>query len=371
MNRNLKRTLVIIAIVVVTLAFLKYRSISNAIAQSASFAPPPESVTTLKVSLSNWAPSYSFVGTVYGEHAVTLKAEVDGRVDKIFFTSGDTVAKGQTLVQLDVSVEQGSYEAALAKAKLAKLELDRKQKLFLQKVISPSEIDVATAQWQAAEGEAKSLDALIKRKSIVAPFNGRTGVRVVSLGQFVTSGTEIVSVQEDTEKYILFYIPQSLKDKIKEGLSVELQDTETSTIIGSGTIQSIDRTVQDSSKMSTVRCSVTKSENTFVPGSSIRVRVVLPSAGEAIIIPSSSISYAPYGDSVYVIEHAENSTSVKQQPIRIGDAQGNTVTITEGLKNGDEIVTSGTFKLHPGAKVQVVEDIAGVNALIHSSPPDT
>lgn len=371
MQSSFKKTIIIVGVVVCVLAFLKYRSISAAIAQGAAFAQPPESVTTQKVALSSWAPSFTFVGTVYGERAVTLKAEEAGRIDAINFTSGDQVSEGHVLVQLDVTVEQGNLQAAKAKAKLAQFELVRKQKLFESKVASQSEIDIATAESEAAAGDAKALEAMIRRKSIIAPFNGKTGVRMVSLGEYVTAGKEVVTISDNSEQYVLFHIPQNIQSQLQKGFAVEFVDTETGVSVGKGVVQSIDTIVQQGSRMSAVRASITEHTAPLVSGSFIRARVILPSQSKAIIVPSSSVSYAPYGDSIYVIvrDPTGKDLSVRQQFVKIGEATGNFVTVIEGLKEGDEVVTTGSFKLHPGAKVQIHNDKAIESLSI--SPPDT
>ena len=358
MNRRMLQMLGTFVLVVAILGFVKYRQISAAIAANKSFAPPPEAVTTVVAQQTEWAHTLDAVGSISPTQGVLLSADLPGVVSKVAFNSGARVAEGQVLVQLDTRQEQASLSSAQAQLELAKVSLDRAKALIDQKAIAQSEYDLASAQYKSAEAAVGQAQASIDRKTIRAPFAGVTGIRQVNLGQYVNSGDPIVPLQAMDAVYMNFSVPQQDISALKLGSSVDASVEGSKAGAFHGRVTTIDPVVNDATRNVQVQATFTNTKGELKPGMYATVRVIVGEGQPIVALPTSAINYAPYGNSVFILEDMKGPDGkpyrgVRQQFVKLGASLGDQVAILDGVKPGEEVVTSGVFKLRPNASVKV------------------
>jgi len=345
-------------LVVAILGFVKYRQISAAIAANKSFAPPPEAVTTVVAQQVEWSNTLDAVGSIAPVQGVTLSADLPGVVAKVAFNSGAHVAEGQVLLQLDTRQEQAQLASAQAQLDLAKVNLDRAQKLFDQKAIAQSDFDLANAQYKSAEAAVGQAQASIDRKTIRAPFAGVTGIRQVNLGQYVNSGDAIVPLQAMDAVFMNFSVPQQNIAALKVGAPVVATVEGSRDSVFHGRISAVDPVVNDATRNVKVQATFPNPRGELKPGMYATVSVVVGQAEPTVALPASAINYAPYGNSVFILEdmkgpNGKTYRGVRQQFVKVGRSEGDQISILEGVKAGDEVATSGVFKLRPNAAVKV------------------
>jgi len=358
MNRRMLQMLGTFVLVVAILGFVKYRQISAAIAANKSFSPPPEAVTTVVAQQVEWSNTLDAVGSIAPIQGVTLSADLPGVVAKVAFNSGAHVPEGQVLVQLDTRQEQAQLASAQAQLDLAKVNLDRAQKLFDQKAIAQSDFDLANAQYKSAEAAVGQAQASIDRKTIRAPFAGVTGIRQVNLGQYVNSGDAIVTLQAMDAVFMNFSVPQQDFRALTLGSTVDATVEGSKDSVFHGKVTAIDPVVNDATRNVSVQATFPNLRGELKPGMYATVRVVVGEGQPIVSLPSSAINYAPYGNSVFILEDMKGPDGktyrgVRQQFVKLGRAMGDQVAILGGVKAGDEVATSGVFKLRPNAAVKV------------------
>ena len=365
----IKRMLLMLAAVVVFLAvlgFFKYRQISTAIAEASSFQMPPEAVTTIVAKEEVWEPTLDVVGTVTAVNGVMLSADLSGMVEKIAFESGDHVKAGAVVVRLDTRQEQAQLAAAKAKRDWSKLTLERLRGLVEKGVSSQAEYDAASAAVDQSEAQVREILATIDRKTIRAPFSGRLGVRQVNLGQFLESGDPVAPLQSLDPIYVNFGIPQQQLRQVRVGGGVKVSDDGAPAVLRSGTITAVDSLVSEATRNVQVQATLANKDGALQPGMFVQVRVLLEQGIPVVPLPASAISYAPYGDSVFIVEEMKDPKGaaykgVRQQFVKLGRSRGDQVSVIEGVPSGAEVVTSGPFKLRNGAAVLVNNSIQPAN----------
>ena len=357
---------VILALVLIFLAFagLKALQIVTMIHAGKKMAPPPTTVTSTVVKQADWQPTVSAVGSVSPVQGATISAELAGRVSEIGFESGAKVKQGEPLLKLDVAAEEAQFRAAQADAALAKSEFDRAQNLSKGNVISKSEFDTARAKYDAARAAVENMQATINKKEIRAPFAGVAGIRYVNPGQMVAVGDKLVSLQTLDQVFVDFSLPQNDLAKVSVGLEVHVT---TDAIPGrefKGTLSAINSSVDAATRSVQVQASLENEDHALRPGMFAKVEVLLPQKISTLFIPATAVAYAPFGDSIYVIEKKQDKETnkdglvLRQQFIRLGESRGDFVAVTEGLKKGQEIVSTGSFKLRNGMGVVVDNKLA-------------
>ncbi|MFM1849090.1 MAG: hypothetical protein RL417_2564 [Pseudomonadota bacterium] len=354
---------------ILLLGIVKAVQISRAIAQSKMFGPPPEAVTTTIVSEVTWPRTLRAVGTLDPSKGVTIAAETAGQVAKISFESGDAVEAGAPLVELDTSVEEANLKGARALAEMTRRSLVRAQSLRANKSISQSELDDAVAKAAEAEAAVESLAATVARKKMVAPFAGRLGIRSVNLGEYVVAGGAVVPLYALDPLYLNFSIPQQHVGVIAVGQKARLTVDAFPGETFEGVVKAINPQVDTRTRNVAIQAVIPNAHERLRPGMFGEVTVVLPDEDKVIAIPSTGISYAPFGDSVYVVETLKNPggaeyLGVRQQIVKLGPKVGDLVAVREGLKAGERVVTSGTFKLRPGGAVVVNDSFSPGNELM-------
>jgi membrane fusion protein (multidrug efflux system) len=325
-------------------------------AQGASFHPPPESVTTAVAKQEEWPATVAAMGSVTAVQGVTVSADLPGIVEKIDFESGKWVRKGDVLVKLDTSQEEAQLRAADSQRDLARLNLERMRGLKESGVIAQSDYDRAAAEFTQGEARVGEIRATMERKTIRAPFSGILGIRQVNLGQYLAGGDPIVPLQSLQPVYVNFSVPQEQMTRLQPGAAVQL--TAEGGIRSTGRITAMDSVVDDATRNIQVQATFANQDHRLRPGMFVETQVILGASNPVITLPSSAISYAPYGDSVYVVEDMKGPDGkpyrgVRQQFVKLGGSRGDQVAVVSGLKPGEEVVTSGVFKLRSGAAVLV------------------
>jgi membrane fusion protein (multidrug efflux system) len=357
---------VIAGSLVIVLGVYKSISISAAIAQHANFAPPPEAVTSITASEVPWRSTLSAVGSLASVQGVTLGVEESGIVKAILVESGTSVERGQLLVELDSSVEEAQLRGSLARLDRARQELERTKSLKEKNAISKSEFDKAEAEYRSADSEAAALRAQIARKRVTAPFAGKVGIKEVNVGQYLTEGTPVIPLYALDPLYVNFTLPQQAIQELAPGQKVKVileGDTDHET---EGTLTAINPQVDERTRNVSLQATIRNEKELLRPGMFVRVIVELPKSQQVVAIPNSSISYEPYGDSVFVIETMKDPKGaeylgVRSQIVKVGGQRGEQVAILHGLKPGEQVVTSGVFKLRPGAAIVVNNDFSPSN----------
>ncbi len=364
MRKRLFITLGIVLAIIGGLGFFKYRQIK--IAMSQPWVMPPEAVTTVVAKEEGWMASRSAIGTVVAVQGVTLSADLPGVVKEITFDSGRWVKEGEVLVRLDTSQEQAQLDAAAAQSNLAKMNLERAKDLNEKQVISQAEFDTWEAEAKQAAATAESYRAMIARKTIRAPFTGILGIRQVNLGQYLAGGDAIVPLQALDPIYVNFSVPQQEVASLKVGAAVNVTAEGVDGIAGSGKITAINSLIDASTRNVDVQATFRNPDGKLRPGMFVEVQVMGAEDKNVIALPVSAINYAPYGDSVFIVEDVTGEDGktykgVRQQFVKLGAGRGDQVAVLTGVKAGEEIVSSGVFKLRPGAAVEVNNSVTPSN----------
>ncbi len=356
------KTIAAVAVTVVVLLAIGGGLTYFKLRQFAAFADmkwemPPTAVTSLVLTEESWQPTLAAVGTVRAVNGVTVSTDLPGIVEKIIFESGHHVREGDPLVKLDTQQEEAQLQSGLARLQLAKSNLTRQQGLLQKRVSSQSDFDAAQAEYKQAEAAVSEIRATIGRKLIRAPFTGVLGIRAVNLGQYLQSGDPVVPLQSLDPIYVNFSVPQQRLRDIEPGREVRILADGLTGESFSGKITSVDSVVDEATRNILVQATLTNPGQKLRPGMFVHAEVLLPQREKAITVPAAAINYAPYGDSVFVIEPMKNSdgveyTGARQQIVELGASRGDQVTVSKGLKAGEEIVTSGGFKLAPNGPVE-------------------
>jgi membrane fusion protein, multidrug efflux system len=350
--------LVLTIVVLATLGFVKFKQVQTAVQAAASFAPPPEAVTSVVAKQEVWPASMSVIGSMEAVRGVLVSADLPGTVAKINFQSGDPVKEGDVLVELDTRQERAQLAALEAQRDLAKINFSRQQKLVDQGVISRVEYDTAVASQKQTEANVGEIRATIERKTIRAPFSGILGIRKINVGQYLAAGNPIVQLQAMNPIYVDFGVPQQAGAQVHVGNTVRVTAQDLAGKEFTGRVNALDSVVDEGTRNVTVQATLPNPQGKLKPGMFVQVEMKYGEARNAITLPASAISYAPYGDSVFVITDlkdpkGQSYRGVRQQFVKIDGSRGDQVAVVSGVKPGDEVVSSGVFKLRNGAAVTV------------------
>jgi membrane fusion protein (multidrug efflux system) len=348
-----KVALSIVAVVVIIGALGGIKGLQFKTLAATPWTQPPETISSAVAHEEKWQDTIAAVGSISAVQGVTVTPEIAGTVKEIAFESGAMVKKGDLLVRFDTSTEEAQLKALNAQLEWTRLSLDRSKKLRTDNTVSQSELDQADAAFQQAKANADATQAIIEKKTIRAPFDGKLGIRQINLGEYVDAGKPIVSLQSLTPVYADFSLPQQSLSEIKTGMTVRVTlDTYTNKQF-EGKLTAINPNLDESTRNVRLQGTLDNSDQLLRPGMFARIEVLLPSDQNVLVIPATAILSAPYGDSVYVIEKGTNGPGsvVRQQFVRTGRARGDFVSVESGLKAGDHIVSAGLFKLRNGSAV--------------------
>jgi len=367
MAKRLILTLVVMAAILGGLGFVKFRQVEAAIAQGAAFQMPPTAVTTVVAQRETWPSTLAIIGTVAAIQGVTVGADLPGTIDKIHFESGQWVHEGDILVELDTREERAQLANMEAQRDLARINYDRAQQLLKEGVISRSEYDTATAQQKTTEAQVGDTRAAIARKTIRAPFTGLLGIRQVSLGQYLAAGQAIVSLQSMDPIYVNFGVPQQETTKMAPGRVLRVTNSDLPGMAFNARINALDSVINEQTRNIQVQAILSNKGNKLRPGMFVQVELPIGEPRQVVPLPAPAINYAPYGDSVFVVSDMKDMKGntyrgVRQQVVKIEGSRGDQVAVISGLNPGDEVVSSGVFRLRNGAAVQVNNSVKPQNS---------
>jgi membrane fusion protein (multidrug efflux system) len=366
MAKRMILMLTVTAAIVAVLGFVKFRQIQTAIGEAAAFQPPPVAVTTITARRERWPATIGAIGTVAAVRGVTVSADLPGMVETISFESGRSVREGDVLVRLDTKQEEAQLAAVEAQQELARLNYERMQGLVQDGAISRAEYDVAVAERKQTEARVGEIRATIERKTIRAPFTGILGIRQINLGQYLSAGDPIVPLQALHPIYVNFGVPQQDAVRMRQGRGVRITTGDVTKVEFAGRITAIDSIVDAATRNVQVQATVPNPDGRLRPGMFVQAEVSLGADRPVVSLPASAISYAPYGDSVFVVAQLKDPNGqgyrgVRQQFVKVGGTRGDQVAIVSGVNAGEEVVTSGVFKLRNGAAVLVNNTVQPAN----------
>jgi membrane fusion protein (multidrug efflux system) len=325
---------------------------------------PATTVSSATVKDEDWAPTLSAVGSISPVQGAVVSSELGGVVSRIAFENGGTAKKGDLLVQLDASAEEALLRSSEAEAELARQDLERTRGLSSQKVVSKAELDAAQSKFNRLNAVVDQMRSNIRKKTIIAPFDGQLGIRQVNVGQMINSGQQVVQLTSLDSLFADFALPQQYLGQLTPGLEVNVTTDALPGRVFKGNLTAINSMVDSSTRNITLQATLENSDHALRPGMFAKVEVTLPQKHKTLVVPGSAISYAPFGDSVFVIEKKKDektgkeSQVIRQQFVRVGEGRGDFVAITQGLKAGDTVVSTGVFKLRNGMTVTINNDLA-------------
>jgi membrane fusion protein, multidrug efflux system len=367
MAKRMILMLVVTAAVIGGLGFFKFQQFQEAAGQAAGFQPPPEAVTTILAKQEQWPNTLAAIGTMAAVQGVTISADLPGTVERIAFDSGKSIRKGDLLVQLDTRQERAQLATIEAQREFARVNFDRMKGLLDQRVISRAEYDRALSDQKQTDAQVGEVNATIDRKTIRAPFSGVLGIRQVNLGQYLAAGNPIVQLQSLDPIYANFGVPQQDSGQIRLGRTVRVKADELTGVEFEGRITAVDPRVDEATRNVQVQATLPNPSGKLRPGMFVQAEVVIGAAQSVVTLPASAISYAPYGDSVFVVTDMKGADGsayrgVRQQFVKLGGSRGDQVAVLSGVGANDEVVTSGVFKLRNGAAVLVNNKVQPANS---------
>jgi len=365
MAKRMFLMLAVAATVILSLGYFKTKQIQTAIKEH-SFTPPPTAVTTIVAREETWPSTLSVVGTMAAIHGVTVSADLPGTVDKINFESGRTVQQGDILLEEDTRQERAQLAAAEATRDLNKINFERYQQLNKEGVISRMDYDKAAADQKQSLANVDEIKTSIERKTIRAPFTGVLGIRQANLGQYLAAGAAIVTLQSVNPIYVNFGVPQENVGHLRVGEEIHLTADNMAGRSFTGRITALDSVVDPTTRNIQIQATVVNPHGELRPGMFTHVELNVGASHSVLPLPATAINYAPFGDSVYVLADMKGPDGktyrgVRQQFVKVEGSRGDQVGVSSGIKAGDEIVSSGVFKLRNGAAVAVNNSVVPEN----------
>ncbi|UTW06842.1 efflux RND transporter periplasmic adaptor subunit [Pseudomonas benzenivorans] len=364
----------VVALVVLALAAYKGLSIYQQVQQFA--APQPAiSVAAKAASEQPWQSRLPAIGTLKAYQGVDLTVEVGGIIREVLFRSGEKVTQGQALLQMDDQVERANLATAEAELGLARVELKRGRSLVSRSNISRSEFDRLSAEEQKASASVAQLQAQLAKKRILAPFAGAIGIRQVDVGDYLSPGADIATLQDLSKLHVDFFLPEQAVPRLAIGERVRLSVAAYPGEVFEGEIAAINPKVEDTTRNVQVRATLDNQDDKLLPGMFANLEVLLPGESLQVVVPETAITYTLYGNSVYVIgeiqdedgqpvqdEQGQPQLVVERRFVKTGERRDGQVVILEGLQRGEQVVTAGQLKLDNGAHVSLAADRADASS---------
>ena len=356
MKKRILIALVLLFGIAGILGGIKYLQIDRMTAQGKQ-SMPATTVTVAPVTQMRWESRLTAVGSLKAVQGVMVTAELTGKVDRIAFKSGAFVEAGDLLVQQDIASAKAQLRAAEATLALSRANHDRAKELRSEQVVTQAAYDQALASLRQAQAEIDRVQAIIDKKTIRAPFAGRLGIRRIDLGQIIKEGDPIVSLQSLDPIFVDFLLPQNQLAQLAPGLGVRVTADVLAQATVTGQITAINPQVEADTRNIRIQATLRNEEEKLLPGMFVNVEVLLPEKTPVLAIPATAVLYAPYSDSVFIVEAGQTGTNespdmhLRQQFVRLGPTQGDFVSVREGLAVGQKVVSTGVFKLRNGQKV--------------------
>ncbi|NND67353.1 MAG: efflux RND transporter periplasmic adaptor subunit [Halioglobus sp.] len=332
-----------------------YLYMQIAAVSSMDFTPPPVTIGAATAKTATWPSELEAVGTIRAARGVELSAEASGEVTAITVRSGDKVEAGQPLLTLNDSVELASRKRQEANLELARLLFERDSRLIKQKSIPQSQFDRSRADFESAMAQLAETEARLDNKRIVAPFAGTVGIIRARVGDYITSGSSITTLQDLSELEIDFSVPARHFPSLKPGLKIAVSTAAFPDKIFEATLQALDSKVDPGSRNLLLRATLTDS-NGLLPGMFARLVIDLNQPRKVVTIPETAVSYSLHGNTVYVLRQNVGETTVEPRVVQTGATRNGEIAVTAGLLGGEWVATVGQNKLYKGARVTVDEN---------------
>jgi len=362
MKKRIAFSILGLIVIIGTLGGVKTLQIKDLIAAGESMQPPATAVTAADVQRADWETSLRAIGTLEAAQGVVITGDLPGRVSRLYFDGGELVEAGKLLLEQETSTENAQLSAAESDLELAQNNLDRVARLYRSRVVSQAEFDAAQSQSSAAQAQVDNITASLVKKQITAPFAGRLGLRLVDIGQDLSQGVPIVSLQAFDPMRVNFSLPQQALARIEDGLAVRVSTNAAADRVFDGTITAINTEIDSTTRTVRVQATLSMAADdgsaapTLLPGMFASVEVILPEIRNVLMIPLNAVSFATYGDSVFVLENNDNDQlAARQQFVQLGERRGDFVEVTKGLEDGQQVANDGVFKLRNGATVKINE----------------
>ena len=329
----------------------------------ANYRPPPVAVSTIMATQKTWNPTLKSVGTLLAVQGVDVNSEVPGQIVKIYFKSGQHVKDGNPLVQLDDLVDQQTLQNHLAGLRLDKVNYKRQSRLYRTNATAKSTLDQAQAKMLQSQAQVTTAQVMIQKKKIKAPFNGQLGIRKVNLGQYLSPGETIVTLQALNPLFVDFSLPEQNLRQVHVGQALTITTDAFPGVTFDGKVTAVSSLVDVSTRSLSVRAKIPNADERLYPGLFANVSVILPQQKNVITVPQTAITYSLYGDSLYVVTKSKNKKTKKtdliatQKFVTLGERKGIVVAVKKGIKPGDVVVTSGQLKLQTGDRVIINNSI--------------
>ena len=324
---------------------------------------PPQTVSAIKAGYSEWQSKVEAIGSLRAVLGADLSLEVAGVVDTITFNSGDEVAQGKQLLKLRAGDDAARLESLQAMAELSEITYERDQKQFKMQAVSQATLDTDSANLKNAKAQVVQQQAILDKKILRAPFDGQLGVRVVDLGQYLSAGSVIVTLQALDPIFVDFFVPQQSVDQVRLGQTVTVKVDAFRDKIFTGEISALNPKVDTGSRNLQVRAVLQNPDHKLLPGMYATVDIAIGAPLNYITLPQTAISYNPYGDTVYVVDNKGTDANGKPQLIArqtfvtAGATRGDQVAVLKGVGEGDMVVTAGQIKLHNGSAILINNSI--------------
>ncbi|NIR58394.1 MAG: efflux RND transporter periplasmic adaptor subunit [Gammaproteobacteria bacterium] len=320
--------------------------------------PPPATVAATEVERETWQPYLRAVGTMVATHGVHVNNEVAGQVSEIAFESGTRVERGEQLIELDDSVDRAELRGLVAERRLAELQHERIRRLRERNMSSAAELDQAEAGLERLEAQIEAKRALIRKKTVRAPFDGLLGIRQINLGEYLAPGARIVQLQALDPIHVDFSLPEREFRKIATGQKVLLDVDAYPGEVFEGEITALSPGIDTDTRNVRVRATLANPDGRLRPGMFAQVRARLPAREQVLTVPRTSISYNPYGDMVFVVEERDGQLIAQQRQVETGEVREGRVEITNGVEAGERVVKAGHQKLRNGQPVKIDNSVA-------------
>jgi len=376
MNMKKYVILAIVGLVILTGALTGIKALQFSRMADQGRKPQPEIVTTAVANTQVWESTLTAVGSLVAVQGVMIAAEMTGKMVKITFEPGSMVKAGDLLVQQETAAEEAELRSAEATVGLTRLTFERARRLLAEGTFSQAEYDKADAEYKQALAQTDNIRAVIAKKTVRAPFSGLLGIRLVNLGQMLSPGDEIVSLQALDPIFANFSLPQQQFPRIRPDLAVRVETDALPGEIIKGKITAINPQVETATRNIMVQATVPNGNQHLRPGMFVNVTVLLPEHDTTLVIPATAVLNAPYSDSVFIVENDASDkksppgTVVRQQFVKLGERRGDFIAVIAGLKEGETVVSTGVFKLRNGQAVSVDNTLAPAFNL-SPTPKDT
>ena len=335
----------------------KYEGYKGFMAMKEGMGHMKQTISTTTATTQDWSDQVEAVGSIRAAKGVDISNELAGTVEEIHFNSGGDVKEGTLLVKLRAEDDIAKLASLEATAKLAEITLARDKKQLKAQAISQATVDADSANLLSARAQAEEQKAIVDKKFIRAPFSGRLGIRNVDLGQYLTAGTAIVTLQQLNPVYLDFTLPQQSLSQIKTGQKITVKNDTFPDRVFDGKIAAINPKVDLTTRNVQVRAELANTDFALLPGMYATADIAVGEAQPFVTLPQTAITYNPYGNTVFVVKSkdgkADGDLTAEQVFVTTGKTRGDQVQILKGVNEGDVIVSSGQLKLQNGSSVVV------------------